>query len=279
MDNPDITRTPAYKKAFSDYMRRGTPIVLTVKAAQEHASTHYIWRTQGDNKVRATHAANNGKVFAWGNVPPTGHPGEDHGCRCTAEPYQPRVSEHLTQTVTSIVDEGLHRWEWYDFVRHFYFGEGRQIRLSDVGHLQTIINCARQRKVEQVFERLERQILRQARSIRSGPLTGDSSNSYNFSSVSYIHGDSKVLTNYAGSVRSEGNALRIEVKINYYFEDEFTDPARIRESNTGTSDPAKVPPGMPLEGEVGGTLYRIYDSWSTNLRAVVDIDPDKSGYR
>lgn len=276
----DVTHTPAYRKAFTEYMRRGTPIELSLKAAaQERSTTHYIWRTRGDNKVRASHAANNGKVFAWDSVPPTGHPGEDYGCRCTAEPYQPRVNEHLAQTVTSIVDEGLHRWEWHEFVGHFYLGEGRQIRLSDVGHLQTIINRARQRKVEQVFERLGRQILRQARSIRSGPFTGDSSRKYDFSTVSFIHGDSTVNTNYAGSVRKEGNALLIEVKINYFYEDKFTDPVNFRENTIGTSDPSKVPPGKPLEGEVGGTLYRIYDSWSTELRAVVDMDPNKSGYR
>ncbi len=103
--------------------------------------------------------------------------------------------------------------------------------------------------------------------------------SYDFSTVSFIHGPSTVRTNYTGSVRSEGNALLFEVKIDYAFEDDFTDPLSIRERNTGTSDPSKVPPGMPLEGELGGTLYRIYDSWSTELNAVVDIDPSKSGYR
>jgi len=248
-------------------------------AAQDRPTTHYIWLTRGDGKVRASHAANNGKVFAWDNQPPTGHPGENYGCRCIAQPYVPRVDEYLKQVVTSIVDEGLHRWEWYEFVWHFYLGEGRQIRLSDVGHLQNIINRARQRKVEQVFERLERQILQQARSIGSGQFTGDSSNTYDFSTVSSIHGGSKVITNYAGSVRKKGNALLIEVKINYFYEDEFTDPLSDRERNIGTSDPSKYPPGMPLEGEYGGTLYRIYDSWSTELNAVVDIDSSKSGYR
>lgn len=291
MDEMEISRTPAYKKAFNEYLRRGTPIEwslnqaaqrgeLSLKAAlPERPTTHYIWRTRGDNKVRAAHAANNGKVFAWDNPPPTGHPGEDYGCRCTAEPYVPRVNEYLKQAVTSIVDEGLHRWEWYEFLWHFYLGEGRQIRLSDVGHLQTIIDRARQRKVEQVFERLERQILRQARTMGSGQFTGDSSNTYDFSTVSFIHEDSKVNTNYAGFVQRDGNALLIEVKIDYFFEDEFTDPVGIRERNIGTSDPSKVPPGVPLEGELGGTRYRIYDSWSTELDAVVDIDPDKSGYK
>lgn len=55
--------------------------------------------------------------------------------------------------------------------------------------------------------------------------------------------------------------------------------ANVPFNRIGTSDPSKVPPGKPMEGEVGRTLYRIYDSWSTELRAVVDIDPGKSGYR
>ncbi len=46
----------------------------------------YIWHTQGDERVRGSHAANDGKIFSWDNPPPMGHPGEDYGCRCWAEP-------------------------------------------------------------------------------------------------------------------------------------------------------------------------------------------------
>lgn len=89
MPLPDIIHAPAYKKAFNLYLRKGVPIELSLKAAavQEHPTTHYIWRTRGGDKVRATHAANNGRIFAWDDPPPTGHPGEDYGCRCTAEAY------------------------------------------------------------------------------------------------------------------------------------------------------------------------------------------------
>jgi Phage Mu protein F like protein/Colicin E5 ribonuclease domain len=88
MPLPDIIYTLAYRKAFELYIKRGTPIELSHKAfSQEHLTTHYIWRTRGDNKVRASHAANNGKIFAWESPPSTGHPGEDYGCRCWAEPY------------------------------------------------------------------------------------------------------------------------------------------------------------------------------------------------
>jgi len=50
---------------------------------------HYIWRTRRDSHVRPSHAANDGRVFEWNDPPATGDPGEDYGCRCTAEPYSP----------------------------------------------------------------------------------------------------------------------------------------------------------------------------------------------
>ena len=36
--------------------------------------------------VRPSHAENDGKIFSWDTPPATGHPGEDHNCRCTAVP-------------------------------------------------------------------------------------------------------------------------------------------------------------------------------------------------
>ena len=51
----------------------------------------YRWRTSKDERVRATHAANEGKVFRWDTPPAeTGHPGNDVQCRCDARPIIPR---------------------------------------------------------------------------------------------------------------------------------------------------------------------------------------------
>lgn len=47
----------------------------------------YRWRTSGDERVRSTHKAHNGKIFRWDRPPKdTGHPGQDIQCRCVAEP-------------------------------------------------------------------------------------------------------------------------------------------------------------------------------------------------
>jgi Phage Mu protein F like protein len=276
------TDSPIYQKAFEQYLRRGTPIDISLKALmtkaaesrENHTTTHYIWRTAGDGKVRAGHAANEGRIIAWNNAPPTGHPREDYGCRCWAEPYDPRVSEYVWQRVISIVDEGLNRREWDDFIRHFYDGNGQAVSLASAGHLQDVIDHARQPGSHQVFEGIEKQIIAQARSIRSGALEGSSSNSYNFSNVSYVHGSSTVNTNYTGSVTDRDGILIIRARIQYTFEDVFTDPLSIRERRIGTS----TPHSNDEEGEVGGIAYRIYGTWVTELQAAIHADVRHSRY-
>lgn len=46
----------------------------------------YQWVTAGDERVRETHRALNGKIIAWNDPPSVGHPGEDYQCRCYAAP-------------------------------------------------------------------------------------------------------------------------------------------------------------------------------------------------
>lgn len=44
----------------------------------------YRWNTQEDQRVRLEHERREGKIFAWNNPPPDGHPGEPPECRCWA---------------------------------------------------------------------------------------------------------------------------------------------------------------------------------------------------
>ena len=60
---------------------------LTKLRQQEVGVEEYIWQTSGDERVRATHRANDGKKFRWDDPPTkTGHPGHDVNCRCVARP-------------------------------------------------------------------------------------------------------------------------------------------------------------------------------------------------
>ena len=60
---------------------------LNQQRQQNLGVEEYIWRTAEDDRVRDSHAANNGKVYRWDNPPKgTGHPGQDIQCRCVAQP-------------------------------------------------------------------------------------------------------------------------------------------------------------------------------------------------
>ncbi|AJE46067.1 minor capsid protein [Celeribacter indicus] len=59
---------------------------LNAQRQQALGISHYVWRSQDDDRVRATHAAWDDQVFSWDDPPPDGFPGEAFGCRCYAEP-------------------------------------------------------------------------------------------------------------------------------------------------------------------------------------------------
>ncbi len=55
----------------------------------------YVWRTVGDERVRASHMDLDGQTFTWAEGSPEGHPGEPINCRCVAEPVLDPLFEGL----------------------------------------------------------------------------------------------------------------------------------------------------------------------------------------
>lgn len=62
-----VTNQDEYRRAFVEYLRKGTPIRLQTK--QTETSGQYVWRTRNDDKVRLSHRANDGHVFDWSASP------------------------------------------------------------------------------------------------------------------------------------------------------------------------------------------------------------------
>lgn len=60
---------------------------LTRARHEEMGVTQYIWSTSGDERVRDSHAENDGKIFSYDDPPATGNPGDQINCRCVAIPY------------------------------------------------------------------------------------------------------------------------------------------------------------------------------------------------
>lgn len=73
---PMIVDQHIYRKAFQEYLRKGTPIMWSIK--QERPTTHYIWRTRRDSKVRSAHAEREGRGFSWEDPSDVGVEVEDY---------------------------------------------------------------------------------------------------------------------------------------------------------------------------------------------------------
>lgn len=264
-----------YRKAFSNYLRRGTPIHLSLKAEDlGHPTTHYVWRTKEDEKVRRSHRENNGKVFAWDSPPETGHPGEDYGCRCIAEPYERGDSEYAYQTITSAINDNPEQWNTLDFIDHFRNGGGRPVTLSETGNLAGLIFQYFYPAL--VIDRINAQIVDAARRVKSGPVSYDFDGTYQFIDYVFAFGKGVIRGLFSGSVKTENRMMYIEGEIVYEYSDRFTDPLDLREIATGSS--ALTPESWQLT-EFGGTAYDITDTWTTRFRAEAKLDSDESMYR
>ncbi|HBZ43970.1 MAG TPA: hypothetical protein DEO85_07950 [Maritimibacter sp.] len=277
-----------YREAFAQYLRKGTPIRFETKNTKP--ATHYIWRTRRDGKVRLSHAEREGHVFSWGAPPEGGHPGEDYGCRCTAEPYLPEAVEFMEITLQG-VSGGGRAWSSQDFVRHYYRGNGRGVTVRETGHLPAIVDAY----IAQVEKRLKDQIATEARNKRTGRFTYPFGRPYNTTSVVFSIGDTGIGGEFSGSVEEQHGVLNVEGSFEFYLRDEFADPADI---GVEIIDPGETifenihrPLDNYLRGRTGlqprgpqrlglqtGEPYSITDDWSGTLRGQIYLDPARSAY-
>ena len=254
----NLYQTDAYRTAFFEFIRRGTPIRLLQKEGMP--TDQYVWRTHQDERVRTSHRINDGSIFSWSDPPPTGHPGEDYNCRCTATPYFPGETEFAYHKFTSSQVQSNDRWTDTDFVNHYYFGDGREVSLSEIGHLQEIAEQYAWRDgAEGAFRRLSDQIADASRRAEAGTVAYDFEAVYDFGSVEFSHGDGVVRGEFNGVVVSIRDLLHIDGETNFSFSDRFEDP-------------------LGLGIETGGTPFAITGSWSAIFTAEVLRGADQSEY-
>lgn len=278
-----------YQKAFQAYLRKGTPIEWSIK--QERPTTHYIWRTQGDENVRPSHAANNGPVFAWDDPPPTGHPGEDYGCRCTAEPYDPETAESLIISLQGVSDSST-VWGSRDFVRHYYQGGGRAVTVRETGNLGRLVA----RYMEIAEDRIKRQIAEKAREVRNGALSGDFVRTYDMTALVFSVGDTTIGGSFMGHATERNGKIDLFGELDFYLRDEFADPLDIGVEAIDIpetifenllrpfEDHGRNRLGLPSSGpqRLGvhtGEPYAITDIWSGRFAGRIRTDPRYSAFR
>lgn len=232
------------------------------ETADNHTTTHYIWHTQGDNKTRPSHAANNGKVFSWDNPPETGHPGEAYGCRCWAEPQaesDTSTEERISQIVTYAAPDVVPAWTREDFFYHYNHGKGKNVRLSEIGHLQSIIDHARtyDQGGGSIFKRVENEIFEKSRQSGEGTLPYHFINSYEFQPIIFEIGGATVAGSGFINVVDKGDFWLITADLSYTFLDIFIHPYDVYDAGI-----------WPLTIDTG-TPYPISGEWSTRIEAII----------
>ncbi|AVH14379.1 minor capsid protein [Acinetobacter indicus] len=65
--------------------------------------THYYWSCSRDERVRDSHLARDGKLYAWTHVHDDGHPGIPIRCRCVAIPYTAHLFDPNAPTPEEII--------------------------------------------------------------------------------------------------------------------------------------------------------------------------------
>jgi SPP1 gp7 family putative phage head morphogenesis protein len=82
----DKTVADADIASLADWLAHRFVVELNERRQRQLGVTHYIWRSQDDNKVRPAHAERDDRVFAWDDAFADGPPGHSYNCRCRAEP-------------------------------------------------------------------------------------------------------------------------------------------------------------------------------------------------
>ncbi|AVX05853.1 hypothetical protein MXMO3_03348 [Maritalea myrionectae] len=314
MPSPFLERhISGYKNAFNDYLRYGTPIERSLKTKAQRHSGYYIWTTRQDQKVRPSHAANHGKIFAWDNPPPTGHPGEGFGCRCRAVPYVPSSAEQFEIKLHDVSDNGR-AWSDIDYVLHYFYGKGRAIRLRNTGNLVKVVREYRREAIDDPA-RLPGQIADEARKFKAWEREGVAfsypfGSTYPMKDVVFSLGTTTIRGKFNGRCQRIGDKLQIEGKINFELWDEFRDPlnigAYLRDNNIDPhSDEIIMHDALEklrrrlrlhlpkIDGDIlwhrlrrkdlreipGSKFYAITDNWRGTVIARVNVDGTASRFK
>lgn len=284
----DLIDPQEYREAFVQYLRKETPIRFETKNTQP--TTHSIWQTRRDGKVRSSHAEREGQVFSWDDPPEGGHHGKDYECRCTAEPYLPQTYEFMEITLQDVSGDGA-AWISRDFVNHYSRGNGRGVTVRETGHLSVIVS----QYMAEMETRLKDQIARRARDKRSGTFRETFYRSYDMTGIVFSIGDTVIGGTFSGSVEEQHSVLAVEGSFDFYLRDEFADPADTgveivdlgetifenihRPLDNYLRGRTGLPPRGPRRlGVQTGEPYPITDNWSGTLSGQTDLAPARSAY-
>lgn len=152
-------------------------------------------------------------------------------------------------------------------------GNGRAVTLSEIGYLGDVISASER----MIFTSLENQVADKMKTIKSGPLSYRTRNSYDFSGVHWVLGRGVVETLTVGDVTKNGNILTFKGEISYTYSDEITDPISIRQAIRGHHRIKDLPASWQGGTELFvtdlffGRAYAVNGAWKTRISGSVTL--------
>lgn len=143
----------------------------------------------------------------------------------------------------------------------------RSVSLEEIGHLDEFRAFVK----EGILKRFQRQVCDAAANAADGPLMWDFTNSYDFTSIEYSHGDGVISGVFEGKVEWVSQYTRwFSGIVNLAFTDTVTDVYNYLEEVYGSSNP----PGLTLEelrrANIGGTAYKISGEWQERMEGAAN---------
>lgn len=257
-------------------------LAYSKKADTSTRISQYLWHSQGDGKVRPSHAANDGQTFSFDNPPPTGNPGTDFGCRCWAEPLN--ANQYSSQLLVTQINDSPQKWSDSDLGKRYLSKIGKEVTLSQIGYLQEVIDYYANDAIANdgkrgVYRAVNNQIINQALQNKLGKFSYNFNSTYDFGGyllfprVLFSLGNSTIKGQFNGESRIEEKFLVINGVITYNFSDKYTDPSKLVESTMFIHNMTREEAIEYLGGNEDkyGVPYDITDQWQTKFNATVKI--------
>jgi hypothetical protein len=250
----------------------------------------YIWRSRGDKKVRDSHASNNGKIFSYNTPPETGHPGQDFGCRCWAEPYG--KNKYVDQKLISKINDSWFKWTDISYVSYYLGGFGGIVSLEETGRLSDIIDYFNKKAIASDgtiggYKKVERDIINEAFNVGQGALSYDFKNVFEFADfwdLVFLNGrftlwhstvKGMLVDGYVRQENIEGREYMVITGVmDYELTDKFTDPFSKVEQLVEISDITRIEAEELVGGDADmlGVPYDIKGKWRTMINITIRVD-------
>ena len=171
-----------------------------------------------------------------------------------------------------VSDEGP-PWGHRDFIRHYFFGEGRPVTVRQTGHLRAVVAEFR-RQAGDVPTRLPGQIADLARKNIGQNFNREFKSPYPMKDVVFSLGSTTIRGDFNGKCVRVDGLLELSGTIEFRLSDEFRDPVDIEDRILG---PVGVVGMFPTELPTAEP-YRIVDRWTGTFSARVHSDRVRSTY-